>query len=493
MKSTYLFENAEEKEKKGLGFAIVTLIEKSGVSPRRSTRMIVYSDGSTSGTLGGGDAERQAAKDALLLIKEGKSEKRRYNVHQGGDVVLMFDTVERKKDVFIFGSGHFALALKDVFEYLKFRIHMIDAFYGEAEKEFKSEDADENSACIFTDHQNREKFFNEAERSRAFYIGCLSSRSRKVDLFDRRIYIPSGLDINSDTPEQVAICIAGEVFAAFNKKAGRSMRDERERLVIVRGAGDLATATIIRLKRAGYHVLALETAEPSSIRRTVSLSEAVYDKSATVEKEKAVLIDSAEDAFSAFDDGLIPILIDEKGEAIKKLRPTVVVDAIIAKKNLGTKIDDAELTIALGPGFHASRDVDFVIETQRGHNLGKVISSGEAAPNSGKPGIIEGFGEERVIHSPEDGKIRHFFSIGDIVRKGEIIARVGETDVPASIDGMLRGLIREGYECKKGLKIADIDPRGARAEYLTMSDKARAISGSVLEVVDSFFSSRPEL
>ena len=305
---------------------------------------------------------------------------------------------------------------------------------------------------------------------------------------DERTFIPSGLDIGAESPEEVAVSIASEIVASLNKRRGISIKEERRRFIIVRGAGDLATAVIIRLKRAGYNVLALETGRPSVIRRTVSLAEAVYEGRAAVEGQEAVLIDSISSVFPSFDEGLIPILIDEKGDSIKVLRPTVVVDAIIAKRNLGTGIDDAPLTIALGPGFTAGVDVDVVIETKRGHALGRIIKSGSAIENTGVPGLIEGYGRERVIHSPSDGAIRNVRKIGDIVEKDEIIAYVGDVAVKAGIGGMLRGLIRDGYECTKGLKIADIDPRGERAEYRTMSDKARSISGAVLEVVDSFFS-----
>ena len=489
MKSTYLFENAEKKEIAGLGMAIVTVIESKGVTPRRSSRMIVYSDGTFFGTVGGGEAERSAVKDALSLIREGRSEIRSYDVHHGGMMSVMIDVVSREKKVYIFGSGHVATAMKEVFTFLKFSIHMVDAVWGVGEKSFKSEDADENTALIFTDHNNRNLFFSEAEKSRAFYIGSLSSRSKSAGYLDERTYMPAGLDIASDTPEEVAISIAAEVMAALNRKRGCSMKEERRRFIIVRGAGDLATAVIIRLKRAGYNVLALECATPSVIRRTVSLAEAVYDGETTVEGVKAILIDYAEMAFAAFDDGMIPVLIDEDASYIGLLKPTVVVDAIIAKKNLGTHISDAPLTIALGPGFTAPSDVDVVIETKRGHDLARIIREGSAYPNTGIPGEIEGISKDRVIHSPADGIIENKRVIGDIVEKGDVIAYVGECAVRASISGMLRGLIRDGYSCKKGLKIADIDPRGERADYLTISDKARNISGSVLEVVDQFFSS----
>ena len=486
MKSTYLFEGAEEKEKKGLGCAIVTLLGKSGTASRKTSRMIVYSDGSFSGTIGGGNVEREIINDALSAIKEGVSIKKEYENGHGGVLEILIDVVSREKKAIIFGSGHVSKALEEVLSFLSFSVKIVDFTRPGCINEFSPADADANTALIFTDHANRDRYFKAAEKSSAFYIGALSSRT-KVIADDERTYIPSGLDIKAESPEEVAISIASEIMAVLNKKRGLSIKQELRRFIIVRGAGDLATAVIIRLKRAGYDVLALETEHPSVIRRTVSLAEAVYDNVAVVEGEKAVLIKDISEVFPTFDDGLIPVLIDENASTVEKLKPTVVVDAIIAKRNLGTKIDDAPLTIALGPGFEAGVDVDVVIETKRGHSLGRIITEGSAIPNTGKPGLIDGYADERVIHSPCDGVIRNISKIGTIVKKGDVIAFVGNSSVYATIDGMLRGLIRDGYECRKGLKIADIDPRGEKAEYLSMSDKARAISGAVLEVVDSYF------
>ena len=182
--------------------------------------------------------------------------------------------------------------------------------------------------------------------------------------------------------------------------------------------------------------------------------------------------------------GKIPIMTDESGEAIKKMKPDAVIDAILAKKNLGTTKDMAPLTIGLGPGFEAGKDVDYVVETQRGHNLGRIITKGSAAPNTGIPGIIAGYGKERVIHSPAAGVIHNLSQIADLVEKDQVIAMVGETPVYASLTGVLRGIIKEGYEVPKGMKIADIDPRKEQKKNCdTISDKARCIAGSVLEIL----------
>ena len=248
-------------------------------------------------------------------------------------------------------------------------------------------------------------------------------------------------------------------------------------LIIVRGAGDLATGTIHRLKKSGFHLLVLETDHPAAIRRQVALSEAVYSGSTCVENVEAVRIESVEQMRQVWEEGKVPVLVDPKGESIRLLKPKVVVDAILAKKNLGTTKDMAPLTIGLGPGFCAGADVDAVIETKRGHNLGRIIRQGSAYPNTGIPGIIGGYGAERVIHAPAAGRMKNRSKIGDIVEDGS-------TEVSATIDGLLRGLIRDDYPVTKGFKIADIDPRKEElANCFTISDKARCIAGSVLEVI----------
>ena len=260
-------------------------------------------------------------------------------------------------------------------------------------------------------------------------------------------------------------------------------------LIIIRGAGDLATAVAIRLHNSGFRVVCLEVAKPTVIRRTVSFAQAVFDGKVCVEGVNARLV-SIDDTDKAFSEDAIPVIVDPSGESIRTLLPEVLIDAIIAKKNLGTTKDMAPFTIAMGPGFIAGEDVDCVVETARGHNLARLIYSGSAAPNTGIPGNIEGFTSERVIHSPCSGTFHAVRKIGDIVAKGDVIAKVGDTPVHASIDGMIRGLLHDGLDVPEHFKIADIDPRGSRADYLTCSDKARALGGAVLEAVMNYLSGR---
>lgn len=259
-------------------------------------------------------------------------------------------------------------------------------------------------------------------------------------------------------------------------------------LIIVRGGGDLATGTISKLYKCGFPVLILEVEKPSAIRRNVAFSEAVYEGQQTVENITCYRADSIAHAQTLLQEGKLTVLVDPNGSAITQLQPMAVVDAILAKKNLGTHRDMAPITVALGPGFEAGQDVDAVIETKRGHNLGRVLWSGYAAPNTGIPGSIGGFGKERVIHCPAEGILRNVCKITDTVTKGQEIAVVeaenGPVSVLATLDGLLRGLIRDGYPVTKGFKIADIDPRmGEYQNCFTISDKARCIAGGVVEAI----------
>ena len=259
-------------------------------------------------------------------------------------------------------------------------------------------------------------------------------------------------------------------------------------LIIVRGGGDLATGTIYKLKKSGFPVLILETANPSAIRRNVSFCEAVYQGEQTVEDMTCYLAGSMEQAQRFLAEGKLTVLVDPVGESIREWKPLAVVDGILAKKNLGTNRDMAPITVALGPGFVAGQDVDAVIETKRGHNLGRVLWCGSAAPNTGIPGIIGGYGKERVIHCPAEGILRNVKKITDTVTKGEVIALVeterGTVPVEATLDGILRGLIRDGYPVRVGFKMADIDPRAEEYDNcFTISDKARCIAGGVLEAI----------
>lgn len=254
-------------------------------------------------------------------------------------------------------------------------------------------------------------------------------------------------------------------------------------MIVIKGAGDLATGVATRLKRCGFDIVMTEISQPTTVRRTVAFSQVVYDKKVEVEGITAVLASNKEDINKIVEEGRVAVLVDEKAKIINEIKPEIIIDAIIAKKNLGTKIDDANIVIALGPGFTAGIDCHCVIETKRGHYLGKAIYKGSAIPNTGVPGEVGGFSKERIIRATTDGKILPVSNIGDYVKKGDIVAYVNETPIFAKLDGIVRGMLQKDVSVFKGMKSGDIDPRCEKNHCFTISDKARSIGGGVLEAI----------
>ena len=254
-------------------------------------------------------------------------------------------------------------------------------------------------------------------------------------------------------------------------------------IVLIKGAGDLATGIAYRLKKSGFDIVMTEINNPTTVRRTVAFSQAVFDNEIEIEGIKGIKVNNIDEIYIEISKGNIPIIIDEKANIIKELNPNVVVDAIIAKKNLGTSINDAPIVIGVGPGFEAKKDCHLVVETKRGHYLGKVIEEGSAIPNTGVPGNIGGYTKERIIRASNDGKIKPVVAIGDYVKKGDIVAYIDGIEVLAEIDGIVRGMLQEGIDVFKGMKSGDIDPRCEKNHCFTISDKARSIGGGVLEAI----------
>jgi xanthine dehydrogenase accessory factor len=261
-------------------------------------------------------------------------------------------------------------------------------------------------------------------------------------------------------------------------------------IIVVRGGGDIATGIVQKFHRSGFRLLVLETEKPMAIRRSVSLCQAIYSGYTKVEDISCRRINSLAEQDACYARSEVPVLVDPEGKSIAKLKPAALIDAILAKRNMGTQRDMAPVTIGIGPGFCAPQDVSAVIETMRGHDLGRLILKGQALPNTGIPGDAGGKSVMRVVYAPSAGKVLHVRQIGDIVEAGETICKISfgveaheessDSIVTAPFKGLLRGLISEGLEVPKGLKIADIDPR-LDVDCNTISDKARCIGGAALE------------
>jgi len=259
---------------------------------------------------------------------------------------------------------------------------------------------------------------------------------------------------------------------------------ERETLIVVRGGGDIASGTIHRLHRVGFRLIVLETDAPVAIRRSVSFSEAVYTKTHSVEGVTAEHAETLSVLPDIWGRDHIPVLVDPTAQSLTELKPFALIDAILAKKNCGTTLQMAPITIGLGPGFTAGKDVRAVIETARGHDLGRIILDGTALANSGIPGAVAGYTTERVLYAQHSGTLTIRCDIGSLVQHNEVVATIDDHPVPASISGLIRGMIRDRSIVRQGLKIADIDPRTEQTAIChTISDKARCISGGVLEAL----------
>lgn len=254
-------------------------------------------------------------------------------------------------------------------------------------------------------------------------------------------------------------------------------------LTLIRGAGDLASGIALRLYRSGMQVVMTDLPKPLAIRRTVAFSEAIVHGKTEVEGVCAERAETAQQALELVRAGKIAVLADPDLSEARSVRPDALVDAILAKKNTGTKLDDAPVVIGVGPGFTAGEDCHAVVETMRGHTLGRAIYRGSALPNTNVPGLIGGFAGERVLRAPKDGVFTQLRAIGDTVHVGECVGYVDGAEVLSTLDGVLRGLIAEGTQVFAGLKIGDVDPRSEKEYCFTVSDKALAIGGGVLEAI----------
>ena len=252
-------------------------------------------------------------------------------------------------------------------------------------------------------------------------------------------------------------------------------------LIWIKGAGDLASGIAFRLVNAHFRVVMTELPEPAAVRRAVCFSEAVRLGSTEVEGVRAARAETAVEAETLLKEGVIPVIPDPSGGTARAMSPEVLVDAVMAKRNTGTRITDA--VIGVGPGFTAGKDCHAVVETKRGHTLGRAIYEGSAIPDTGVPGVIGGYGAERVFRSPAAGIFLPEKEIGDIVQKGEVIARVEGLPVTAVIGGMIRGMLPPGFPVREHMKAGDIDPRGASVDFRLISDKSLAVGGGVLEAL----------
>lgn len=533
-----IFAEAARLFEQNTPFALATIIETKGSAPRHDAILLVREDGRTRGTIGGGMIERHIISEALEALQEGRSRvvkgsmsrtgKDAMDMDCGGTMTVHIDVQGIRPDMLLIGGGHVNRAVAKLASDLGYRITVADSWepnlnaklfppntqliLGETIQDAISQVTirDNTQVIIATNHEDTAAL-PAILKSPAQHVGQLASR-RKVETLHNKcleqgisetrfqeVRTPVGLDIGAESPEEIAVSIMGEILALsrgkpIRKRSGKSaalssIANRNDNLVVIRGAGDLASGTAVKLHNSGYKVVMLDVPKPTVIRTNVSFAGALLNDNGqiTVEGITARKARSVSDALGIINDGNIPIMADPDGQTLRQFKPAVLVDGILAKQNLGTHRKMAPVTIALGPGFTAGEDVDAVIETCRGHNLARVIYQGEAEPNTGKPGTIMGYAEERVLRAPCAGQVTPAVAIGELVEEGQVVASVmsenGSRPVITRIGGKVRGMISAGSDVTKGFKIGDIDPRGASVDHTTVSDKARAIAGGVLEAI----------
>ena len=517
-----VFEEAARLERDNRAFALASIVGTSGSTPRNQGRMLIRGDGTSIGTIGGGVMELHVVEQAIQALAAGESRtvrrdllstgKEAVGMECGGTMEVFIDVVRTRPRIVLVGGGHVNLAIAQLAALLDYDITVVEdreEFSGadrfpmarriicrdSTVAAFDEAEIKEDTKVIIATPADDREALSRAIASPARYIGMLGSK-RKVALIVhalrkegvaatrlRSLHAPVGLDIGAETPAEIAVSVMAEILKHETGRSANALQALVQDLVVVRGAGDLATGCAWRLVRSGFRVVCLDIAQPTVIRRSVSFAQALFDGTMEVEGVVAERAADIGEVYGILEEGKVPVFADPEARSIEALKPAVVVDAILAKRNLGTTRNMAPITIGLGPGFSAGDDVDVVIETARGHYLGRVILEGPAQPNSGVPGTIGGKTADRVLRSPAAGIFNGVLELGDLVTAGQLIATVSGHEITAPFDGRVRGLLQNGLEVTEGFKVGDVDPRGEAADHTTISDKARALGGAVLEAI----------
>ncbi|ADB62791.1 selenium-dependent molybdenum hydroxylase system protein, YqeB family (plasmid) [Haloterrigena turkmenica DSM 5511] len=520
-----VFERVNELIESGEPAAMLTIVNKDGSAPRDiGDRMLVTTDGDY-GTIGGGTVEHLATEDARAVLA-GKSDDgvRTYELEPGGNTGMVcggsmdvfIERIRGRARLYIAGAGHISVELAPLAERLGYDVTVVDdreeyadpdAFpddtdvvhgkYGEVLSELPM--TEETSVAVATRSGTYDqRAVAAALDGNAGYVGLVASDTKTEHVVESlaekgysrrelaRVRAPVGLDLGGSGPEDVALAILSEVnMDRYGVTGRRATRLNLDDLVVVRGGGDLGSGVVYRLHRAGYPVVVTEVERPTVVRREVAFATAMYEDDVSIDGVDGRRAADVDEAIGILEDDAVPVLEDPEASVASELDAAVVVDAILAKGRLdtGTRRDDADVVVGLGPGFEAGEDVDAVVETDRGHELGRVLYYGRARPYDGEPGERRGFTHERVLRAPNEGLWEPAVEIGDLVSAGESVGHVGGSAVNAEIDGLVRGLVHGGLEVGDGTKLGDIDPRGDDVDPTKISDKALCLGGGVLEAV----------
>ena len=518
-----LFERLDELAARGDPAALLTIVRKDGSAPRDvGDKMVVTAEG-THGTIGGGTVEHLAVEDArAVLAGDEEPGVRTYELEPGGNTGMVcggemdvfVDRVRGRPRLYVAGAGHISADLAPLAERLGYAVTVVDDREDYADPEAFPEDTDvvhgdygdelrdlpmgtETAVAVAT----RSGTFDQEAVAAALdggagYVGLVASGTKADHVLDSlaeagyarrdlaRVRTPVGLDLGGSGPGAVALSILAEVSMDRHDATGERATDlNLEDLAVVRGGGDLGSGVVYRLHRAGYPVVVTEVERPTVVRRAVAFGSALFEGEVSVEDVTGRRADDVDDAIEVLADGDVPVLVDPDAAVANELDVAVLVDAIMAKGKFdtGTRSDNADVVVGMGPGFEAGADVDAVVETDRGHELGRVFYEGAASAYDGEPGERRGYTHERVLRAPTDGPWEPTVAIGDTVAAGDVVGRVGDSPVETEIDGLVRGLVHGGLDVSEGTKLGDVDPRGESVDPTKISDKALCLGGGVLE------------
>lgn len=520
-----VFERADDLVASGESVAMLTVVGKDGSAPREVGAKMLVTGTDEYGTIGGGTVEGLAIEDAReVLDGSANAGVRTYELRPGGNTGMVcggsmdvfVDLIRGTKRLYVAGGGHIAVDLARMASVTGYAVTVVDdreeyaaadrfpdetrTIHGDYGEELGSLPMTAETAVVVA---TRSGTFDQHAVAAALdggagYVGLVASETKTDHVFDSlaeegydrrdlaRVRAPVGLDLGGGGPHDVALSVLAEMSRDRHGASGERLTAlDLDDVVVVRGGGDVGSGVVHRLVRAGFPVIVTEVDEPTVVRRQVAFATAMYEDTVSVEGVTATRAATVDEVVETLARGDVAVLADPEAAIADELDASVLVDATLAKgkRDTGTRRDDAEVVVGLGPGFEAGADVDAVVETDRGHELGRVYYDGTASPYDGEPGEREGYTHERVLRAPNEGIWRPSVELGELVEAGAAVGHVDETTVTTEIDGLVRGLVHPDVEVAAGAKLGDVDPRGESVDHEKISDKALCVGGGVLEAV----------
>jgi xanthine dehydrogenase accessory factor len=519
-----VFETADGLIEDGKSLAMISVVDKDGSAPREVGARMLVGPEETHGTVGGGTVEALACEDARAVLRGEESPGlRTYELEPegntgmvcGGEMTVFVDHLQGRKRLYVAGGGHIAVPVAEMGRELGYEVTVVDdreayadddrfdgatVIHGDYREELSGLPMTDRTAVVVATRSGAydRRAVLAALEGGAGYVGLIASDDKAAYVLDGLreegfaepdllgVNAPAGVELGGDGPEDIALSVLSEAHREFNDTSGEKLtRLNPDDLAVVRGGGDNASGVIYRLHEAGYPVVVTEIENPTVQRLEVAYATAMFEGEVGVEDTTARRVDDLGAAAAALRAGEIPVLADPQASIVDELDVAVLVDGIMSKgkHDTGTRRDDADVVVGLGPGFEAGDDVDAVVETDRGPDLGRVYYRGTTSDYTGvPPDFGGGYTTERLFSAPTDGTWEPAVEIGETVTEGDVLGTVGDESVIAEMDGLVRGVAYDGLDVDEGLKLGDLDPR-ENVDPTKISDKALALGGSVLTAV----------